>query len=175
LILEGILLVDGYNVLNSWPELARLKEEDLGHARDRLIAVLSEFQALCGLRIILVFDAHQVKGMTGHQEECQGIGVVYTREGETADEWIERYVAQHRQKGEVIPLFVTTSDWLEQRIVAAQGAYRVTPRELYQEYQRLKKESETCLRGKEPNFTPLDSHLPEKTRELLEKWRRQKF
>ncbi|MDH7577436.1 MAG: NYN domain-containing protein [Bacillota bacterium] len=170
-----MLLVDGYNVLNAWPEVALLKEEDLAHARDRLIAILSEFHALCGIRIILVFDAHQVRGGTERREECGGIEVIFTREGESADQWIEKFVSQARANspGKAVPIFVTTSDWLEQRIVSALGAYRVTPSELHLELRRLKKESEkyTC-----ENFDriPLGNHLSEQIKSIFEGWRRLK-
>lgn len=172
--MEGLLLVDGYNVLNAWPGIAKLKDEDLAHARDCVIAALSEFRSLSGLSVILVFDAHQVKGGIERRESHAGIEVVYTKEGETADEWIERFVARQKETFKDIPLFVTTSDWLEQRIVSAQGAYRVTPLELYNELQRLKKESQGSLqRVIERN--PLDNHLSEHVKEVFENWRRRKF
>lgn len=168
--------MDGYNILNAWPELVLLKEEDLAHARDRLVTILSEFHALSGIRIILVFDAHQVKGGTERREECEGIEVIFTREGETADQWIERFVAQrriHPERG-ALPLFVATSDWLEQRIVSAQGACRITPSELRREIQRLKKERKELLR-ESFDCVPLDNHLPEQMKRIFEGWRRQKF
>ncbi len=167
--------MDGYNVLNAWPEVTFLKEEDLAHARDRLIAVLSEFRVLSGIRIILVFDAHQVKGGTEKREECEGIEVIFTREGESADQWIEKFVSQARGlQGEAIPVFVTTSDWLEQRIVSARGAYRVTPLELYRELQRLKAESEKYSR-EAFDRVPLDSRLSAQIKKTFENWRRSKI
>jgi len=171
--MEGLLLVDGYNVLNAWPEFAEMINEDLDHARDRLISDLSEFHALSGLHVIIVFDAHQVKGGVERSEERGGIEVVYTKEGETADQWIERFAAQQRvnpQKDKP-PVFVTTSDWLEQRIVSAQGAYRITPAELRNEMLRLKREEKRYHR---PVFdrVSLDSHLTDQIRKILEGWRR---
>ncbi len=171
--MEGLLLVDGYNVLNAWPEFAELINEDLDHARDRLISDLSEFHALSGLSILIVFDAHHVKGGVEKQEERGGIKIIYTKEGETADQWIERFAAQHRanpQKDKP-PLFVTTFDWLEQRIVSAQGAYRITPSELRNELLRLKKEEKRFHR---PAFdrVSLDNHLTDQIRKIFEGWRR---
>lgn len=174
--MDGILLVDGYNVINNWPELSVLKEQDLAHARDKLVADLSEFQALCGIQVIVVYDAHFVKGGVEHRESSQGVEVIYTKEGETADNWIERYAAEHHSipANNNIPLFVTTYDWLEQRIISAQGAYRVTPQELWQDMKKLQKIEKERLNGKCERVL-LDSHLSEKTKKVLEGWRRHKF
>jgi len=174
--LKGILLVDGYNVINNWPELLDLKEQNLAHARDQLAADLSEFQALCDIRVIVVYDAQFVKGGVEHREYSQGVEVVYTREGETADNWIERYAALHHSASSDsnLPLFVTTYDWMEQRIISAQGAYRVTPQELFQEMQKLKKIEKSRLNSKQERM-PLDHRLTESTRKVLEGWRRRKL
>lgn len=171
--MEGLLLVDGYNVLNAWPEFAELVNEDLEYARERLISDLSELRALSGLSIFVIFDAHHVKGGVEKQEERGGIKIIYTKEGETADQWIERFAARYRAnpQSETIPLFVTTFDWLEQRIVAAQGAYRITPTELRIEMQRLKREEKKFHK---PVFDrlSLDNYLTEQMRRIFEGWRR---
>jgi predicted RNA-binding protein with PIN domain len=176
-VLDGILLVDGYNVINNWPELSDLKEHDLSYAREQLVADLAEFQALCGISVIVVFDAHFVKGGVGHSEHYLGVEVVYTREGETADNWIERYAVQHRfasQEEKNLSLFVATYDWLEQRIISAQGAYRVTPQELRQDMQKIKNIEKMRLSSKCERVL-LDHHLSESTKKVLEGWRRHKF
>lgn len=173
--MEGILLVDGYNVMNAWPDYQDLMAVDLEHARDRLASDLSEFRALSGCQVILVFDAHHVKGGGEHREAQTGIEIVYTREGETADQWIERYAALYRfsSQSNKLPLYVITFDWMEQRIVAAQGAYRITPEELRQELLRLRKaEKDVTERG--PDRVSLDSRLSERVKSLLEGWRRRK-
>ncbi len=175
--MDGILLVDGYNVINSWPELADLKEKDLAHARDQLIAILTEFQALCGIQVIVVFDAQFVQGGMEHRENCLGVDVVYTKEGETADNWIERYAVQHHLDSggkNTVPLFVTTYDWMEQRITSAHGAYRVTPQELLQEIEKLKRVEKRNLSGRCERVL-LDHHLTGVTKQVFERWRRQKF
>lgn len=174
--LDGILLVDGYNVLNSWPELVALIEDDVAHARDRLVAILADFCSLCGMRIIVVFDAHLVKGGMEHWEKRLGVEVVYTKEGETADSWIEKFTAQHyKEKADSnIPIFVTTYDWMEQRIISAQGAYRVTPQELWQEIQRVKKEEERHCEELCDRVT-LDNFLSGSIKKVFEGWRRRKF
>lgn len=175
--MDGILLVDGYNVINNWPELSELKEQDLAHARDQLVADLSEFQALCGIQVIVVYDAHFVKGGVEHRERSQGVEVIYTKEGETADNWIERYAVQHylaSKEENNLPLFVTTYDWMEQRIISAQGAYRVTPQELWQDMNDLRNIEKRRLSGKCERVL-LDHHLTESTKKVLEGWRRRKF
>ena len=77
--MDGILLVDGYNVINNWPELSELKEQDLSHARDQLAADLSEFQALCGIQVIVVYDAHYVREW--NTTRITRVQVIYTKEG----------------------------------------------------------------------------------------------
>ncbi|HBI27173.1 MAG TPA: NYN domain-containing protein [Peptococcaceae bacterium] len=175
---EGILLVDGYNVINSWPELSELKEQDIAHARDLLVAYLSEFQALCGIQVIVVYDAHFVKRGVVQSENSHGVEMIYTKEGETADNWIERYAAQHQRSGLVkedrLPLFVSTYDGMEQRIIAAQGAHRVTPGELREDIQNLKTSGASLLSKRADERVLLDHHLSDKTKEVLEKWRRRK-
>ncbi|HHW28897.1 MAG TPA: NYN domain-containing protein [Syntrophomonadaceae bacterium] len=174
--MNGILLVDGYNVINNWSELAELKDSDLSHARDRLIAILSEFQSLYDMRVIVVFDAHLVKNGVEVREDCQGVEVIYTKEGVTADNWIERYAVLHHMETATkdIPLFVVTYDWLEQRIISSHGAYRVTPGELRQEILKLKKAGKRKFEGR---YDPvlLDQHISSSTKKVLEKWRRRKF
>ncbi len=168
--MEEIILVDGYNVLNAWPELSSLKEEELAHARDRLLAWLEEFQALSGARLVVVFDAHKVPGGSEHAFRQGGVEVVFTRAGETADQWIERFVAQ--AAGGEDRVFVVTADWLEQRLVAVSGAYRLTPRELREEMLRLRAEAAARAKGTYPERRPLDERLPPGTRRLFEEWRR---
>lgn len=91
---EDLLIVDGYNIINAWPELIKLKNESFEHARDRLLDILSNFCGLAGCLVIVVFDAHMVKKGTSHKETMGGIEVIFTQEGETADSCIERLVSQ---------------------------------------------------------------------------------
>lgn len=92
--MKEYLIVDGYNIIGAWPELQELKESNLEHARMRLIEVLSVYAALSKRKVILVFDAYQVKKNSGSQEMVQGIEVIYTKENVTADMAIERLAAQ---------------------------------------------------------------------------------
>ena len=91
---EKYLIVDGYNIINSWPELSVLKKEDYSHARDKLVEILSDYQGFVRVNVILVFDGHNVKGSAGSREKIGGVEVVFTREGETADMFIERLIGE---------------------------------------------------------------------------------
>ena len=92
--MKEYLIVDGYNIIGAWPELQELKENNLEHARARLIEILAVHAALSKRKVIVVFDAYQVKKNNGSQEIIQGIEVIYTKENVTADMAIERLTAQ---------------------------------------------------------------------------------
>lgn len=121
------LFVDGYNIINSWSILKEKQLVSLEEAREELLEILSEYQSYSGIIIIVVFDAHQVKGNTGNEEIYKGIRVVYTRENETADHFIERTL---NEIGRIKRVRVATSDWMEQQIVLARGGTRISAREL---------------------------------------------
>mgnify|MGYP001300251026 CR=1 FL=1 len=125
------LLVDGYNIINAWPELIRdAREVNLETSRDRLIGVMSDYSAMTGVTVIVVFDAHQVARNSRTSYLVNGVEVVFTKEGETADHYIEKVVDAIGREEKVR---VATSDWIEQQIVLGRGASRVSARELYQE------------------------------------------
>ena len=83
------LIIDGYNVINAWKDFAQLRQENLEHARELLVAGVAEYAAFKGYRAVVVFDAQEVAGAAA-SEKIHGIDVVFTDEGETADSWIER-------------------------------------------------------------------------------------
>lgn len=167
--MEEWLIVDGYNVLGASSEAAL--SGSLEEARDRLIRRLSEYQAISGRKVILVFDAHRMPG-AGTKQELEQIEVHYTRHRETADERIEKLVRQLRQPGRQI--FVATSDYLEQRMVFGQGAYRISSRELLREMEAAQEgvKRESLLRQK-PRKTGIEG-LSDEARQRLERWRRKK-
>lgn len=134
------LLVDGYNVIYAWDRLAELAKKDLGAARNELMDILSNYQGFVGCLLILVFDAYKVKGNPGSVEKYHNIYVVYTKEAETADMYIEKTAhAMQNQKAKAgaYDVTVATSDALEQLIVMGQGAKRISSRELAEEIQRI--------------------------------------
>ncbi len=131
--LPECLLVDGYNVIFAWEQLKTLAEQDLGAARDELISILSNYHGFRSGLLILVFDAYKVKGNPGEVYYQDNIYVVYTKEAETADMYIER--ATH-EKAKDYDITVATSDALEQLIVMGQGAKRISSRELAYEIEQ---------------------------------------
>ena len=129
------LLVDGYNIIFAWDELKALAEEDLSHARDRLLLMLENYQGYKQCEVILVFDAYRRKGQGREIERHGGVSVVYTKEAETADSYIERVSKQLTGENRVR---VATSDGLEQLIIFGNGAQRISARELKAELESLK-------------------------------------
>ncbi|MEW9082686.1 NYN domain-containing protein [Caldanaerobacter subterraneus] len=127
------MLVDGYNVINNWQMLKEIAKRSLEDARDKLIDLLADFKGYTGINIILVFDAMYVKGSLEKHEEINGIEVVYTKEGESADHFIESKVVELVKKEDVV---VVSSDWIVQQVVMAHGAIRMSARELYEEMNR---------------------------------------
>lgn len=120
------ILVDGYNVVNAWKELKAIMSESLEDARHMLIEMLHDFAAYSGSKIIVVFDGHFAKGGIEKHEKHGNIHVIYTKEGESADVYIERNVVELSKKALVA---VITSDYLEQRITLQMGGIRITPNE----------------------------------------------
>ncbi len=130
------LLVDGYNIIFAWDELKKAAEENLDLARSMLINMLCNYQGFRQCILILVFDAYKVKGSVGEVEKVNNITVVYTKEAETADTYIEKAThdlsREHRVR-------VATSDNLEQTIILGNGAYRISASEFYDEIKRTEK------------------------------------
>ncbi|MBQ3540832.1 MAG: NYN domain-containing protein [Phascolarctobacterium sp.] len=130
------LIVDGYNVINAWKEFAKLREDSLEHAREILVANISEYAAFKGQKGIVVFDAQEAQG-DGSVTKIHGVEVVFTNEGETADAWIERRAYELRHARDKV--FVVTSDYAEQMNVLGAGAYRISAREFHEDYKNAKK------------------------------------
>lgn len=127
---EEYLLVDGYNIIFAWESLKDLAKDNLDSARGKLMDILSDFQGYRRMKLILVFDAYKVKGNVGSTEKYHNIDVVYTKEAETADQYIEKVTHKIGRKYHVR---VATSDGLEQLIIMGAGAVRVSARELQEE------------------------------------------
>lgn len=120
---EEYLLVDGYNIIFAWQELRELAARNIDSARDKLMDIMSNYQGYLGSTLILVFDAYKVKGNPGSIEKYHNIYVVYTKEAETADQYIEKTVHEIGHKYSVT---VATSDALEQMIIWGSGAIRMS-------------------------------------------------
>lgn len=118
------LLVDGYNVLFAWFDLSNASNEDLDIARNYLVNRLSNYKEMRNCEIIIVFDAYKVKGNPGSQERIGNLDVVYTKEAETADSYIERTAKDKSRQNYSVK--VATSDRLEQIIIFGSGAFRIS-------------------------------------------------
>ena len=159
------LLVDGYNIIFAWEELNELAKASIDAARNKLMDILSNYQGFTGCTLILVFDAYKVKGNQGEVQKYHNIYVVYTKEAETADQYIEKTTHEIGRKYKVT---VATSDALEQVIVMGQGAYRISARDFYEEVERTEKqirEINERERGEKRNYL-LDYAREEDAREM---------
>lgn len=142
---EEYLLVDGYNIIFAWPELKELAKDNIEGARGRLMDILCNYQGYVKNTVILVFDAYKVKGNPGEVQPYHNIFVVYTKEAETADQYIEKTVHQIGKKYHVT---VATSDALEQLIIWGQGAKRMSAQELFGEIELVGKTIKEQFLGK---------------------------
>ncbi len=134
---ESYLLVDGYNIIFAWEELNELSKTDLAAARGKLMDILCNYQGYRKMKLILVFDGYKVPGNPGEMIEYHNIHVVYTKEAQTADQYIEKLV---HDMGRNYDITVATSDGLEQLIIWGAGARRLSARELKEEVERADEE-----------------------------------
>lgn len=132
--IKDYLLVDGYNIIFSWEELNELAKLNMDAARTKLMDILCNYQGFKKCVLILVFDAYKVKGGVGAIQDYHNIHVVYTKEAETADQYIEKVTHEMARKHRVT---VATSDALEQLIIMGQGAARLSAKELKEEVLRI--------------------------------------
>lgn len=163
---EEYLLVDGYNIIFAWPELKKLAEENMDAAKTKLLDYLSNYQWIRGCRVIAVFDAYRVEG---HREEVldyYNIHVVYTREAQTADQYIEKFAYDNKKNYNIT---VATSDGLQQIIVRGEGCSLLSARELKAEIEtsneRLKHEFKERNK-RNPNF--LGDALSQESKQQME-------
>ncbi|MDD3840718.1 MAG: NYN domain-containing protein [Clostridia bacterium] len=171
--MKEYLLVDGYNIINAWTELKQIKDNNnIEDARQKLIDILSSYQGFKGNFIIIVFDGHMVQGNIENHILYSGLEVVFTKEGETADRYIERYT--YSKKMDDLIIKVATSDRIEQNIVMANGALRMSARELYKEvmlgYNNMRVK---FIDNVKPVPHKLGNRLHPLTVKKLEKWRRE--
>ncbi|MBR2570469.1 MAG: NYN domain-containing protein [Paenibacillus sp.] len=169
---RDILLVDGYNMIGAWGELKQLSQANLEEARDQLLDMLADYQAYSGRRVVVIFDAYRVPGL-GVSYKQREIQVYFTKEKETADECIERLVRELRHRRRQI--YVATSDLIEQHVIFAQGALRISARELKLVIAQAKREVESQIkeRAQKPlKRNPLEDKLSLDVLLKLERMRR---
>lgn len=168
---KNVLLVDGYNIIGAWPELQRLKHEQLEEARNLLIERMAEYKSYTGWRVIVVFDAYLMRGLESKVKK-HGVEVLFTRENETADERIEKLVSELVHKR--VQIHVATSDYTEQWIIFAQGALRKSARELEIEMKEILMSISGRVRGYQEKRPTSRIPLSPEVREAFEKIRRGK-
>lgn len=166
---EEYLLVDGYNIIFSWEELKELSERDIGAARGKLADILSNYQGFRKCTLILVYDAYKVEGNPGEVMKYHNIYIVYTKEAETADQYIEKTVRRIAKNADVT---VATSDGLEQVIIMGQGAHRMSALGLKEEVELALKELRGEHLGRQVNLKNyLLDYLDEETAKQMEEIR----
>ena len=166
---EEYLLVDGYNIVFAWDELRKLAEDNLEAARMKLADILCNYQGYSKKNVILVFDGHKAKGNLGSVIPYHNISIIYTKEAETADQYIEKVTRQFDRKYQAT---VATSDALEQLIIMGAGAMRLSARDLKEEINRVQKEmKETYIAPIKQKRNTLLDNLPPEAAALLEKLR----
>ncbi|MBB2183370.1 NYN domain-containing protein [Lachnospiraceae bacterium MD1] len=151
------LLVDGYNIIFAWDELNELAKENMDAARYKLMDILCNYQGFKKCILILVFDAYKVKGGVGSVTNYHGIHVVYTKEAETADMYIEKVTHEIGRRHHIT---VATSDYVEQIIIMGQGALRLSAQELKVEIARVNEQIRSEYLAKQvPGRNYLGNHM----------------
>lgn len=134
---DKTLLIDGYNVIYSSPELEQLAKLDFGAAREKLVEIVAEYTAVKNFTAVLVFDAYKNKDKSRCEEEIHGVNVVFTATNETADSYIEKYVFKNINNENIT---VVTSDRMEQMTVFQLGAERLSARDFFDDFELMKKQ-----------------------------------
>lgn len=164
------LVIDGYNIIHAWCDIFNLREEPLEDCRTRFLNILSNYQGYKKANVIVVFDAHLVKGSQVKHESFDKITVVFTKENETADNYIERFVYKKASTNRVR---VATSDYLEQTIVLSNGGIRMSARELREEVFSASKDSKGNLQSLKRSSNTIMENVSPELLEVLEKIRRE--
>ncbi len=170
-IKEEYLLVDGYNIIYAWPELKALAKDNMDGARMKLLDSLSNYQGIRKCRIIVAFDAYRLQGHIEEVIEYHNIHVVYTREAQTADQYIEKFAHDNRNKYNIA---VATSDGLQQIIIRGAGCAILSARELKEEIERanerIKQEyQEKQEKGRSYLLDDLSREAKQQVEEILKK------
>ena len=139
---EQLLIIDGYNVLFNWPELNEIAKIDLGMARGRLIEILGDYAAFKNIRMVLVFDGYRAKGNPGQKSRWEKVEIVYTKEGQTGDAYIESLATRI---GHNYSTRVVTSDSLVQLSSFRSGLLRMSARELRESVENARGEISDLL------------------------------
>lgn len=169
------LLIDGYNIIHDWENLSSLAETSLELARDKLVNMVANYQGFRDINAIIVFDAHKIR--YGHENIIKygNVTLVYTAEAETADAYIERAIETMTRAAKPYRIAVATSDNMEQVIIMAKGAYRLSARDLLEEIETTEAEIRRKITKARPIKTnQLTDNLDPEMAEWLETMRLKK-
>lgn len=165
-----VIFIDGYNVISSWPSLKDIKEYSFESARQKLIDMIQEYAVFKDCKVYIVFDGHKVAGNLENREKIGNLVIVFTKEGETADSFIEKSV---NNMGKKVEVSVVTSDAMEQLLAFQRGATRMSSIEFYHEVEDIHRMVKTKT---EKKFTEgrnlLEERIEKNILEKLEKIRR---
>jgi small GTP-binding protein len=163
---DEYLLVDGYNIIFAWPELKTLAEDNMDSARNRLLEALMKYQGVRKCRVIAVFDAYRVQGHIEEVIDYGNIHVVYTREAQTADQYIEKFAHDNMKK---YAITVATSDGLQQIIIRGSGSTVMSASELKTEIERVNDSVLKAYQERQPpDINPVKDALSADTRQQME-------
>lgn len=168
---DEYLLVDGYNVIYAWPDLKELAEESMDVARSKLLDSLTKYQGVRKCQVIAVFDAYRVQGHHEEIFEHENILVVFTREAQTADQYIEKFAHDNSKKYDIR---VATSDGLQQIIIRGAGSAVMSARELKAEIERVNEEVvRTYLEKQGFSRNSIEDALPDEAKQQMEAYRKE--
>ncbi len=163
---EEYLLVDGYNIILAWPELKDIAKDNMDSARTRLLDLLGKYRGMRKCHVIAVFDAYRVQRKSEDVLDYGGVHVVFTREAQTADEYIEKFAHDNRKKYDIT---VATSDNLQQIIILGAGCSVISAGDLKEEIARLDESISRVLRDRQlPHRNYLGELLPDEVKERME-------
>lgn len=162
--------IDGYNVINAWPELKKISAKNLEEARHVLIDYCAEYKAYIGGELHLVFDAYRVDVIGGTSIiEQQGITIVYTDKHQTADSYIE-IIVEKLSRDIRSDICVVTSDRVEQQVTFGSGATRMAAREFEMRFKNMRKRIKRKYESSKNQENTLTDHLDKKTIKMLKSW-----
>lgn len=168
--LRPLLMVDGYNILGAWGAFKQ-NGWSLEEARDQLLHRLVDYAGYAGLAVLLVFDGHQTHRKQRTEETHGAVSLVYTRHGESADQYIEAAAGRHPKYR---PLIVATSDSVEQTLVLGRGAVRISARELLRDIESARGQGQKVAAPAPVKGNTFESFLSPQQQAQLERLRREK-
>ncbi|MDO4710565.1 MAG: NYN domain-containing protein [Peptostreptococcaceae bacterium] len=170
-IRNNVLLIDGYNIINAWGDLAKIAGDNLEEARRLFNDKISEYAQYNGIDTYIVYDAYKVRGVSDREEKIKKLTIIFTKENQTADSYIEKFIHDYKYKRHAM-IRVATNDLTEQNMVLGKGAARLTARELLLEVEQSKESIRRIIKEGSENRYTLGQRLDKETFDKLEKLRR---